>query len=58
MISEEDKKILARQRREATIKAMKEGNDYRTKVVPPASLYKRKPKYVPRAVEEWEEVDF
>jgi len=52
---DEDLKHAARQRREMTLKAMREGHDYTTRKVPPAHLYKRKPKYRPVDFDSWEE---
>ena len=56
MIAPDDEKILQRQRRRMRLEANKNGYDYTTKYIDPATLYKRRPKYMPRSPESWEEV--
>lgn len=53
----EDHKIHARLRRERALKAMQDGYDYRTRVIPSGSVYKRTMKHRPQTPLDWDEVD-
>jgi len=53
----EDRKILARIRREKQLEAAQNGHDFRTRIVPPKKQYKRKQKYRPQTASEWEKVE-
>jgi hypothetical protein len=53
----EDHKTLARIRREKQLKAMQDGHDFRTKIIPPQKQYRRAPKYRPQTASEWEKVE-
>ena len=53
----DDQKILARLRRESQIKAMQDGYDYQTRIVPSKKQYRRTLKHKPQTASEWEKVE-
>jgi len=55
MIDEQDLKNLARQRREMTLRMVRDGVDYTGRKHSSLNSYKRKPKYVPKDFESWDE---
>lgn len=56
-MDEDDRKTLARLRREQQLKAMQDGHDFRTKILSPNKQYRRKLKHRPQNASEWERVE-
>lgn len=53
----DDHKVHRRLRRERMLEAMQDGYDYRTRIVPSGTQYRRSMKHRPQTPLDWEELE-